>query len=232
MFKATTHPRRPRPLTTHRGQTKVPSSSGRGGGGGGGGGGAKTRTTQIMTSLVSLVNVSFTKSGTDPKSWICQPVYIISYDAYRYNSHQDHTIEDNTSSSQYSSSQSVQFSSKWYLCAREGPRALHPVSQEFPPMLPLKQFQCWSDWMTMTLSQSPQLKEDRWVLPSFYASLPPPRDGWCGVLGFVPAVGSTCLKLLNTSDRPARRSPLVVVAFSRQCICYSLEMYLSIYLEM
>ena len=59
----------------------------------------------------------------------------------------------------------VQFSSRWYLCAREGPYKLHPVSQEFrsfiwlnvdftgvvtslsgvSTMLPLKQFQCWSD---------------------------------------------------------------------------------------
>ena len=39
---------------------------------------------------------------------------------------------------------SVQFSSRWYLWAREGPYAPHPVSQEFSPMLPLKQFQCRS----------------------------------------------------------------------------------------
>ena len=37
---------------------------------------------------------------------------------------------------------SVQFSSRWYICAWEGPYA---VSRECPPMLPLKQVQCWSD---------------------------------------------------------------------------------------
>ena len=41
---------------------------------------------------------------------------------------------------------SVQFSSRWYIRAREGPYALHPASQVFPQCCaPLKQFQCWSD---------------------------------------------------------------------------------------
>ena len=40
---------------------------------------------------------------------------------------------------------SVQFNSRWYLCAREGPYALHPISGVFP-MLPWNRFQCWSDW--------------------------------------------------------------------------------------
>ena len=29
---------------------------------------------------------------------------------------------------------SVQFSSRWYLCARKSPYALHPVSQKFPQL--------------------------------------------------------------------------------------------------
>ena len=54
---------------------------------------------------------------------------------------------------------SVQFSSRLFLCAREGPLcAPPPVSQEFPPMLPQKQFHCWSD-CPMALPRP--LKEDR-----------------------------------------------------------------------
>ena len=47
---------------------------------------------------------------------------------------------------------SDQFSIGVYICAREGPYALDPVSQEFPQMLPLKQFQCCSA-CTMALSR-------------------------------------------------------------------------------
>ena len=54
---------------------------------------------------------------------------------------------------------SVQFSSRWYLCARKSPYALHPVS-EVSPTLP---------W--------------RFLFPR----LSPPGDRWCDVLGFVPA---------------------------------------------
>ena len=39
---------------------------------------------------------------------------------------------------------SVQFSSRWYLCARKSPFAFHPSLRNFPK-LPLKQFQCLSD---------------------------------------------------------------------------------------
>ena len=45
---------------------------------------------------------------------------------------------------------SVQFSSVRFkmVSMRSGKPiySFHPVFQEFPPMLPLKQFQCWSDW--------------------------------------------------------------------------------------
>ena len=39
----------------------------------------------------------------------------------------------------------VQFSSRWYLCARKSPYAPHPVS-EVSPTSPLKWFQCSYDW--------------------------------------------------------------------------------------
>ena len=46
------------------------------------------------------------------------------------------------------------FSSIWYVCARKNPYAFHPVSQTFPPTLPLKRFQCPSDcrWPSLVLS--------------------------------------------------------------------------------
>ena len=61
---------------------------------------------------------------------------------------------------------SVQFSSRWYLCARKSPYALHPVCQKFPQhRLWLKRFQFYSsDCMTMALSRP--FKED--CLASFH----------------------------------------------------------------
>ena len=56
------------------------------------------------------------------------------------------------------SDSSVQFSSRWYLCVREGPYALHPISG-VSPMLPLKQFQFW-----LTMGLSCPLKEECWAL--------------------------------------------------------------------
>ena len=54
----------------------------------------------------------------------------------------------------------LQFSSRWYLCARKSPYALHRVSQKFPRRrLWLKRFQFYSsDCMTMALSRP--FKED------------------------------------------------------------------------
>ena len=60
----------------------------------------------------------------------------------------------------------VQFSSGWYLRAQESPYALHPVSG-VSPMLPLKQFQCWSGWQWPFLVLSRKIVEHF----SFYASL-------------------------------------------------------------
>ena len=48
------------------------------------------------------------------------------------------TVRHRQLEAQFSSVQfsSVQVSSRWYLCAREGPCSLHPVSQEFPQCCP------------------------------------------------------------------------------------------------
>ena len=40
---------------------------------------------------------------------------------------------------QFKLSSADQFSSRWYLCAREGPYALHTISQEFPQCCPCLQ---------------------------------------------------------------------------------------------
>ena len=52
----------------------------------------------------------------------------------------------------------VQFSSRWYICARKIPYALDPVSQKFPPTLTLKWFQYSVDW--------------RWRCVSIYSCVP------------------------------------------------------------
>ena len=77
------------------------------------------------------------------------------FDELRKHEKTQHALywqKDQCTSVQFSS---VQFSSRWLLCTREVPYALHPISQEFPAMLPLKQFQCWSDcrWPFLILSR-------------------------------------------------------------------------------
>ena len=72
---------------------------------------------------------------------------------------------------------SVQFNSRWYLCARKSPYALHPVSQMFPQRC-LRN----SDW------RWPSLVISKKIVQSFLCPrLCPPCDRWCDVLGFVPA---------------------------------------------
>ena len=52
---------------------------------------------------------------------------------------------------------SVQFSSRWYLCARKSPYALHPSLRRFPTTLPLKQLQCSSGWRRPSLALSKKI---------------------------------------------------------------------------
>ena len=79
---------------------------------------------------------------------------------------------------------SVQFSSRWYLCAREGPYALHPVSQECSPNDALETVPMLVWFMTMAL-----YKEDRCMSnSSFYAaSLVQAIDGAKSMALIVPA---------------------------------------------
>ena len=72
----------------------------------------------------------------------------------------------------------LRFSSRWYLFARKNPYALSEASRT----LPLKRFQCSSDW------QWPSLVPWRKIVWRFLCPrLSPPVDRWCHVLGFVPA---------------------------------------------
>ena len=57
-----------------------------------------------------------------------------------------------------------------------------PCLSKVSPVLPLKQFQCLSDWLWSSLILSGKSVE-RFLFPC----LSPPSDKWCDVLGFVPA---------------------------------------------
>ena len=76
---------------------------------------------------------------------------------------------------------SVQFSLRWYLCARESPYVFHPFSQEFPQC-------CLGNRSNVGLIDDGPFSSSqrRWWLSasSFYTS--PPGDQWCDFLGFVP----------------------------------------------
>ena len=76
---------------------------------------------------------------------------------------------------------SVQFSSRWYLCARKSPYALHPVSQKFPQ-------RCLWNGSSVRLTDDGPLSsfQGRSSSTSFFPRLSPPGDRWCDVLGFVP----------------------------------------------
>ena len=96
---------------------------------------------------------------------------------------------------------SVQF--KMVSMSSEKPICAPPSLSEVSPMLPLKRFQCSSDWRWPSLVLSRKI-----VLRFLFPHLSPPDDRWCDALGFV--LTGKCLKL-NTSSFP-RSKPLVRVA--------------------
>ena len=102
---------------------------------------------------------------------------------------------------------SVQFSSRWYLSARESPIALRPVSQKCPQCCLWNSSKLMFSWITMTLSRP--LKVDRPSLPTSMSLSSRRPKVWCPC-SFVPA-GNTCLELANTPDLQ-RHKPLVTVA--------------------
>ena len=66
-------------------------------------------------------------------------------------------------------------------------------------MLPLKYFQCWSEWRWPFLVLSRKII-DRFI----FLRLSPPGDRWCGVLGFVPAgnvSSSSTLQIFRDATR-------------------------------
>ena len=76
--------------------------------------------------------------------------------------------------------QTVQFSSRWYLYSWKGPYALHSVSQKFPQRC------LWissSVWLMKALSRP----FEKIVYHFLFPCLSPPGDQWCYVLGIVPA---------------------------------------------
>ena len=91
-----------------------------------------------LTSQIRVVNVS------DCSEWIMFLIFNAKRSSYQ------------------GEAQSVQFSSRW-----KNPYALYPVSvSEVSLMLPLKQFQCWSDWRWPCLVLS--RKDSRALPPSVH----------------------------------------------------------------
>ena len=85
----------------------------------------------------------------------------------------------------------VQFTWRWYLCARKSPYALHPVSQKFPQRC------LWND-LSVRLSDDGPVSSFQGRSSSgfsFHASLLQAIDGVMS-LALCPQV--VCLKLLNT----------------------------------
>ena len=100
------------------------------------------------------------------------------------------------SKSHVCSAPSFQFSSRWYLCARKSPHALHPVSQKFPQ-------HCLWNGSNVRLTDDGSLSSFQGrssSASSFHASLSPPGDRWCDALGFLSACSVSSSSTL--SDRP------------------------------
>ena len=74
-----------------------------------------------------------------------------------------------------------QFSSRWYLCARKSPYALHPVCQKFPQRR-------LGNSSNVRLIDDGCLVLSRNIVSRFlFPRLSHPGDRWRDVLGFVPA---------------------------------------------
>ena len=86
---------------------------------------------------------------------------------------------------------SLEFSSRWYLCARRSPYALHPVSQRF------LQRCLWNDSSVSLIDDDPlsSFQGRSSCASSFHAS--PPDDRWCDALGFVPAGSVSSFSILQ-----------------------------------
>ena len=98
----------------------------------------------------------------------------------------------------------VQFSSRWYLCARKNPYALHPVSQKFlQRRLRNGLIVCLIDDDSLSSFQGRSSNAS-----SFHASLLQVIDG---VMSLALCPQLVCLKFLSTLDLP-RSKPLVRVA--------------------
>ena len=91
---------------------------------------------------------------------------------------------------------------KMVVILSEKPICTPPCLSEVSPLLPLKQFQCSSDWRWPSLKSHP-FKQDHLALS---LSMPPLGDWWCDVLGLV-STGNVS-KLLNIADF-LRSKPLV-----------------------
>ena len=77
---------------------------------------------------------------------------------------------------------SVQFSSRWYLCARKSPYAIHPVSHKHA------QHCLWNGSNVRLIDDSPLSSfQGRSSNAFLFPRLSPPGDRWCHALGFVHA---------------------------------------------
>ena len=105
-----------------------------------------------------------------------------------------------------------QFSTRWYLCARKSPYALHSVSLRGFPSVAFETVPMFV-WLTMALSRP--VKENGLAHP---LSTPPSSRRsmlWCTWF----CARRLRLKFLNTSDISSETKATVMVAFARQSIC-------------
>ena len=107
----------------------------------------------------------------------------------------------------------VQFISRWFLRAQESSYSLHP--SEFSPVLPLKQFRCWSDWRWLFLVLPRKIFQRSLCL---CLSLPLPYQGnpWCDALDFVLADSVSSSSTLQIF----RDSAVCNGSFARKSICW------------
>ena len=101
---------------------------------------------------------------------------------------------------------SVQFSSRWYICARKSPYELHPVSQKFPQVSNGSNVRLIEDGPRLALPLSTPLSSS---------------NEWCNVLVFVPAVSVSSCSTLQISEKQATCKG----CFPRQSICSVISLH-------
>ena len=119
---------------------------------------------------------------------------------------------------------SVQFSpagSRWYLCARKNPYALHPISQKFP------QSRLWSGSNVRLIDDGPlsSFQGRSSSAPTFHASFLQVIYGVMSLAWCPQVVSALCPQVALRHFRSSKKQVTCVGCFARQSICWVISIH-------